>query len=254
MSREQRGAQWQTTDALILREWKQTDQCVDHHVSHQRIREASIPSAWKLLSASAEGVNQTSASWSLRSRLISAGMLRSREPETGLHVGHADPKLRTNQPGSQCGVQVSAGDSPVRLTIHALRFQSSDDLGSLAGVASRANLQGWRPARACQVGERKHRTWPNRSAGRRESGLVYAWFCRERPEQRRCLHEVRPRSNHLENTHSWFGCSRAKTLSPIKSSPQLQQGRPSGRILESFRQRDQRSCRLRLPGQPGTQK
>jgi hypothetical protein len=141
MQGDQRVARRRAIDALILREWKQTDQGVDHHVSDQanprsidslgvevfiRVGRGREPEIRKLIGEDPVDLFRHGAV---------AG------PETGLHVRYADPDLRTNQRCSHGRIHISIDDNPVRLTLTTHRFQASHNLGCLAGVASRTNLQ-----------------------------------------------------------------------------------------------------------------
>jgi len=118
MQGDQRVARRQAMDALILREWKQTDQGVDHHLSDQanprsidslgvevfiRVGRGREPEIRKLIGEDPVDLFRHGAV---------AG------PETGLHVRYADPDLRTNQRCSHGRIHISIDDNPVRLTLH----------------------------------------------------------------------------------------------------------------------------------------
>src|SRR5271157_5400203 len=131
---------------------------------------------------------------------------------------------------SRCngGVDIPVNDNPIRLVFNNDRFKSSDDLTGLLGVTARPHFQVDVRSRHPQLLEEDVRHAEVVMLSRMDKSLRYALLSRQGLQDRRRLHEIRPRSNNVKDMHvggsdpyivdPWTTEERAGRL-PIRTRP-----------------------------------
>src|SRR5271157_703100 len=104
---------------------------------------------------------------------------------------------------SRCngGVDIPVNDNPIRLVFNNDRFKSSDDLTGLLGVTARPHFQVDVRSRHPQLLEEDVRHAEVVMLSRMDKSLPYALLSRQGLQNRRRLHEIRPRSNNVKDMH-----------------------------------------------------
>ncbi len=120
---------------------------------------------------------------------------------TGFDVGDRNQQLGANHSGSDCGVYVAINDHPIGPDFQNDGLESSDDLTGLLRVRTRPDLQ---------VNVRsRHRELLKEDIGHVEvvmlagvnQRLPHMIVLTEGLNDRRGFHEVRPRSDYMDNVH-----------------------------------------------------
>ena len=106
-----------------------------------KINSSGVPSASRLDRASGEWVNSRSATASVRSRLVSSGIVRSKLRRPCLHV--ADPLIELAR-DERCGqrrVDIAGDEHDVRRQLDEHRLEALHHARGLNGVSARTNVE-----------------------------------------------------------------------------------------------------------------